>query len=104
MILEFIGIKIKYPIIVHYDNVGAIYLGYNAKTRQRTKHIDVRYKYVNEFVEDGVIKIQFLKSEDNDADVLTKNTYQATFTKQTSKFMTDKYDVPKIIGKGVGEQ
>ena len=27
MILEFIGNKIKYPIIVHCDNVGTIYLG-----------------------------------------------------------------------------
>ena len=54
----------------------------------------MRYKYVNEFIEDGVIKIQFVRSEDNDADVFTKNTNQATFTKSISKFMTDKYDVP----------
>ena len=49
MTLEFIGIKIKYAIIVHCDNVGAIYQGYNTKTSKQTKHVDVRYKYVNEF-------------------------------------------------------
>ena len=50
-----------------------------------------------------VIKIQFVRSEDNDVVVFTKNKNQETFTKQTSKFMTDKYDAPKIIGKGVEE-
>ena len=28
-ILEFLNIKIKLLIIVHYDNIGAIYLGHN---------------------------------------------------------------------------
>ena len=41
-ILEFLKIEIKLPIIVHCDNIGAIYLGHNAKLSQRTKHIDVK--------------------------------------------------------------
>ena len=104
MILEFMGLRIKYPIIVHCDNVGAIYLGYNAKTSQRTKHVDIRYKYVNEYVEDAIIKIVFVRTEDNDADVFTKNTSEATYLKQTSKFMTEEERDSKIIGKGVEEQ
>ena len=43
MILWFLGIKIKLPIVVHCDNVGAIFLSYNAKISQRTKHIDTKY-------------------------------------------------------------
>ena len=45
MILWFVGIKIELPIIVHCDNVGAIFLSYNAKISQRTKHIGTKYRY-----------------------------------------------------------
>ena len=96
--------NIKYPIIVHCDNVGAIYLGYNAKTSQRTKHVDMQYKYINEYVEDGIIKVSYVTSENNDADVFTKNTNEATFLKHSSKFMSERKCDTKIIGKGVEEQ
>ena len=62
MILWFLGIKIELPIMVHCDNVGAIFLSYNAKISQRTKHIDIKYRYVKEWVEDGIVKIVFVKS------------------------------------------
>ena len=42
MILESLGIKAKTPITVHCDNVRAIFLSYNAKISQRTKHIDTK--------------------------------------------------------------
>ena len=38
-----------------------------------TKHVDIRYKYVNEYLEDGTVKIIFVKSAENDSDILTKN-------------------------------
>ena len=41
-VLEFLGMTIEYPIIVNYDNVGAIFLAYNQKNSQRTKHVDIR--------------------------------------------------------------
>ena len=79
MILWFLGIKIELPILVHYANIGAIFLSYNAKISQRTKHIDTKYRYVGEWVKDGIVKIVFVKSENNILDILTKNTSQETF-------------------------
>ena len=32
-----------------------------------------RYQFLKEFVEDGVVKVNFVRSEDNKADVFTKN-------------------------------
>ena len=89
MILWFLGIKIELPIVVHCDNVGAIFLSYNAKISQRTKHIDTKYRYVGEWVEDGIVKIVFVKSENNVADILTKNTSQETFNRHTGKYLDD---------------
>ena len=86
-VLEFIGVKVKTPITVYCDNVGAIFLEYNAKTGGRTKHIDVKYHYVQEFVRDGVIQIIFVRSENNHSDVFTKNTAQKTYEVQSGNFM-----------------
>ena len=54
--------------------MGAIYLANNYTTSQRTKHIDIRAHFLREYIEDGTLKVIFIRSEDNDADILTKNT------------------------------
>ena len=87
MILEFLSEKIEYPITMYCNNVGAIYLAYNAKISNRTKHVDTRKHFVRDYVEDGIIKIKFVRSEDNDAYIFTKNTNEYTYEKHTSKFM-----------------
>ena len=72
-VLLSIDIKVKLPVIVHVDNIGAIFMSENNTATSRTKHIDARYHFVREFIEDGFIKIIFVKSEDNQADIFTKN-------------------------------
>jgi len=85
-ILEFLEMKMELPIKVHVDNVGAIYLANNSTIGQRTKHIDVRYHYVREYIEDGIVTIIFVKSGDNDADIFTKNTPGELHNKHIEKF------------------
>ena len=80
-ILEFLGIKIDYPITICCDNVGAIFLASNAKNSQRTRHVDIRAHYVRQYVEDGTVKINFVKSEDNVADAYTKNVTGVLYKK-----------------------
>ncbi|MFN7263265.1 MAG: reverse transcriptase domain-containing protein [Cyanobacteriota bacterium] len=80
-ILKFLDVKINYPIEVNVDNIGAVYLSKNATTGNRTKHIDTRYHFVREYVEDGIVKVVFVRSEDNDADIFTKNLNGETFEK-----------------------
>jgi hypothetical protein len=80
-ILKFLDVAINYPIEVNVDNVGAVYLSKNATTGNRTKHIDTRYHFVREYVEDGIVKVVFVRSENNDADIFTKNLNGETFEK-----------------------
>eukprot|EP01083_Nonionella_stella_P004795 13981_1 len=49
-----------------------------------TEYVDIRYKYVNEYVEDGVIKIIFVKSGDNDSDIMTKNLGGDLYSKHSN--------------------
>ena len=79
----------KKPVIVHCDNVGAIFLGNNAKLSARTKHIDVKYHFIREHVVDGTVEIIFIPSEENDADIFTKNVGQEAHKRHSKKFMKD---------------
>jgi hypothetical protein len=86
-VLEFLGMKVELPITVYVDNKGAIFLANNATTGQRTKHIDIRHHYIREHVENGIVVIRFVRSDDNDADLMTKNTSQRLYKKHTEKYM-----------------
>ena len=72
-VLQSMGMKIKLPIIVRVDNVGAIFIAENVAVSQRTKHIDVKYRFVQEFVMDGFLRIIFVRTAENQADIFTKN-------------------------------
>ena len=89
-ILTSMGIKIELPIIIRVDNIGAIFMAENINTSQKTKHVDIRYRYINEFIEDGFIKIIFVRTADNDADIFTKNLTKDLHHKHANKFLENK--------------
>ena len=68
------SITVELPVTVHVENVGATWLSNSRNTGDRTKHIDIRTAFVKEYQDDGKIIIKFVKSEDNEADIFTKNT------------------------------
>ena len=88
-VLESMGIQVKLPIEIKVDNTGAIFLSNNYTTSQRTKHIDVRVHFVRQYIEDGIFKIVFVKSENNDADIFTKNTSEEIFKEQSEKIVEE---------------
>jgi len=61
------------PINVYVDNIGAIFLAENRNSSDRTKHIDMKYHYVRDVIDEGLIAVKFVKSENNLADLFTKN-------------------------------
>ena len=62
----------------------------NVSTSSRTKHVDTRYHFVREFVEEGFVKIIFVRSEDNISDPFTKNTPSSIYEKHTAEFVAQK--------------
>jgi hypothetical protein len=72
-LLKEMGFDVELPITVRVDNIGAIFMAENMQVSQRTKHIDTRLRFVNQYVDDGFIKIKFVGTNDNDADLFTKN-------------------------------
>ena len=67
-----LGIRLG-PFPVYGDNQGSIFIGSNPVQEIHTKHIDLKYYYVRECIAKGKIEVFFIPSEDNTADILTKN-------------------------------
>jgi hypothetical protein len=54
------------------DNMSAIQLCKNPVFHDRSKHIEVRYHFIRGCIEDGTITVEFIGTEDQLADILTK--------------------------------
>ncbi|CAM8906649.1 unnamed protein product [Rhodiola kirilowii] len=59
-------------ITILCDNSSAIKLSKNPVMHRRTKHIDVRFHYLRDLVNDGVVELSFCASEEQVADIMTK--------------------------------
>ena len=70
-LLDDLGVGQK-QVTVFCDSQRAIHLAKNQVYHARTKHIDVRYHFVREIIEEGRVLVQKIKTDDNPADMLTK--------------------------------
>ncbi len=87
--LSELGFRVPTPVPIYCDNKSAKDLAYNPVQHERTKHIDIKYHRIREFILDGTIIIAYVKSEDNPADIFTKATSASIFTRL----------VPVVYGK-----
>jgi len=71
-LLNELGINIKY-IYINVDNKAAIYNSKNESINQKSRHIDLKYHKIRELVKEEEIKLEYVKSQNNLADFLTKN-------------------------------
>ena len=81
MLLEEVMNVKDLPNVLYEDNEAAIYLAKNKHVSARTKHIDIKQHYVREHIQSGLGEIVGIKSEENFADILTKNVSLSVFDK-----------------------
>jgi hypothetical protein len=67
------------PATVFVDNKSAIQLSKNPVFHDRSKHIELRFHFIRESIEQGKINIEHIKTEDQLADVLTKSLGRVKF-------------------------
>ena len=63
------------------DNTGAIFILNNDQVGQRTKHIDIKWHHDWDMIKDGDLVVMYVRSEDNPADIMMKNTKEALYIK-----------------------
>jgi hypothetical protein len=73
--------NIIYPIILYEDNQGAMKIAENNMFSKRTKHIDIRYHYIRELVQNNQIILNYCPTEEMIADTLTKGLMKNKFAK-----------------------
>ena len=73
----------KIHCTVFEDNMGTIELAKEFRLRPRTKHINVKHWHFNQFMEDNkdLMSIQWIASEDQLADIMTKGLGRELFHK-----------------------
>ena len=60
------------PTTMLVDNTAAKALSNSSAVNRRNKHIDVRFHYTRQVIEDGILKPRYCPTEDMVADMLTK--------------------------------
>ncbi|GKB42537.1 retrovirus-related pol polyprotein from transposon TNT 1-94 [Tanacetum coccineum] len=72
-------------IPMYYNNKSAIALCCNNVQHSQSKHIDIKYHYIKEQVENGVIKLYFFRTEYQLANIFTK-----ALCRERIEFLIDK--------------
>ena len=80
-------VVVEYPIAMHINNVGSIFLSEKTYTPQLTNHIDVCHHFICDYVEDRTVEIYFFRSEENMAYPFTKKLSNGPFGSLTSSYV-----------------
>ena len=70
---------------LYCDNLSAINISKNPVQHSRTKHIDIRHHYIRELVDDKVITLEHVDTEEQIADIFTKALDANQFEKLRGK-------------------
>ena len=72
-ILREMGVDMAEPTVLYVDNQGAVELSKDARSCQRSRHIERRHLKIREWVAAGEIKVVYVDMKLNRADLLIKS-------------------------------
>ena len=75
------------PTVIYEDNQPAIHIAENRVTSQRSKHIDIKYHFIREAIINKIIKIVYIPTHDQVADILTKILKTEPTTRHRAKLL-----------------
>lgn len=67
-----LNIKEAHCVKLKVDNKSAISLSKNHVHHERSKHIQTRYHFIRDYVEEGSVSMEYVSMNDQVADILTK--------------------------------
>lgn len=85
VIYELTGSEVE--IELNIDNQSAITMIKTGQFNRRSKHIDVRYHFINEKVREGYLKIKYCATENQLGDILTKPLGKTKFEYLKGQFL-----------------
>jgi hypothetical protein len=76
------------PMVIYCDNQSCIKLSENPVFHDRSKHIEIRYHFIRDRIQKGAVKLQYISTDEQVADILTKPLVKGKFV-----FFRDKLGV-----------
>ena len=74
------GLRIQLPIQIMEDNQSCICIADNPISQRRTRHIDIRYHFIRDYILDGTITVKYCPTKQMLVDILTKSLHRPIFT------------------------
>ena len=71
-LLEEMDLEVS-PILLFMDNKSALQIAQHPTHHKRAKHLELRLLKLRQFIEDGLVEVQYVESAKNVADVFTKS-------------------------------
>ena len=65
--------------MIYYDNQSCIQLSKNHVFHDRPKHIEIKYHFIHDYVQRGVVALQYISTDEQVADILTKSLGRGKF-------------------------
>ncbi|CAI7822561.1 unnamed protein product, partial [Closterium sp. NIES-53] len=101
-LLQEMGVRVQDPTTIRSDSKSAIELAKNDNWHGRTKHMDIKYHWVREQLEKKAFTFEFVRTEDQAADFLTKVLPKANF--ERCKYLVGMRTLQDLQGSNVEEQ
>jgi hypothetical protein len=87
-ILGELGLNPSVGSTVFGDNQSAIAVSANGVKGERTKHVDIKYHFITETVERGEVRLQWIPTTQQLADIFTKALAEPTFVSLRGKLLS----------------
>ena len=79
MVFEELGLPVLQPTVMREDNKACQLFADRARNFNRIKHIDVRYHFVQERMTMGNVRVDYMPTAENVADIFTKALPRESF-------------------------
>ena len=86
-LLTEMGLHQEGPTMVYIDNSGCVELARDRKSCHRSRHVDRRYFKIRELVASGELAVQWVATDLNEADLLTKSLKVEVFKRHRKTAM-----------------
>lgn len=105
-LLEELKLQDNKPTQIFCDNQSSIKLCYNPVFHEKSKHFEIDYHFTRQKVENNTIKVDFISTQEQPADLLTKSLGRTKFEECRNRLhlrnnlppSSDSHQVPRIIG------
>ena len=87
--VELIGLKVELPMVLEMDNKGAVDHSNSWSVGGHMRHVGTKQVFLRELKEDGILLVKWISTDENEADLFTKNLDGPLFAKFAKAFVGD---------------